>query len=226
MRRAVSVATCDVIRKLLDADRVASYAQIGEDRIIAYYLADCSSRYYVDVGCGHPIRLSNTYSLYQQGWSGLCLDGNAGLIELFRRVRPRDDANCVCVGGHRGQAKFVISSDPALSHLADTAGPLSRRSEGEEHLVEVRTLAELFDAHRVPSRFGLLSIDVEGAEFAVLKSFDLEKHRPVLIVVEIHGLSLTSCAEHAIVADMRTCGYELVGYSVCNAFFLDRRSTS
>ena len=50
-----------------------SFSQCAED-MIARSLIDTSAGRYVDIGSGHPVRGSNTYSLYRQGWSGLLVD--------------------------------------------------------------------------------------------------------------------------------------------------------
>lgn len=43
---------------------------------------------YLDVGCSSPIKYSNTYLLYLNGWSGICLDIRK--IRRYKWLRPRD----------------------------------------------------------------------------------------------------------------------------------------
>lgn len=221
--RAVSVGVTDLVRRILDPERSGSYAQVGEDLPIYYYVAADESKFYVDIGCHHPRHLSNTYHLYQRGWRGLCVDANPKLVEVFRKERPLDTVTCACIGEHSGRSLFVLCADPALSHLKGTAAPANLREPGTEREVEMQTLDALFKLHHVPSRFGLLTIDVEGADFAALKSFDIGRYRPRLIVIEIHGLSLLQCAENAIVKYLDQADYALVAYAAENGFFVDRR---
>lgn len=112
-RLAISAAA----RKLFDPCCKASYAQFGEDRRLLFYLLKSPSKYYVDIGCHYPARFSNTFFLYQTGWRGLCVDANESLIREFRRARPKDTIECVCVGAESGAAGFIISGEPALSHI-------------------------------------------------------------------------------------------------------------
>ena len=46
--------------------------------------------FYIDVGSNHPIRHSNTFKLYLNGWSGLLLDANPILINKSKSVRKKD----------------------------------------------------------------------------------------------------------------------------------------
>jgi FkbM family methyltransferase len=180
----------------------------------------CSSNYYVDVGCNHPIKYSNTYLLYQMGWRGLCLDANEYLVRQFRRVRPKDRVDWVCVGGKAGEITFSISRDPALSHVVGNTLVNSRASDEDRRIViAVKTLQQLFEENNVPAQFGLLSIDLEGHDFIALKSFDIRRWRPYLIVIEIHGLDLEICAENEIVAYLRNAGYKIVCFDANNAIF-------
>ncbi len=43
---------------------------------------------YIDVGCNHPKRFSNTYALYRAGWRGLAVDLDPSLCKQFRLARP------------------------------------------------------------------------------------------------------------------------------------------
>ncbi len=191
------------------------------------YILSCPNKFYVDVGCHHPVRISNTFFLYQTGWTGLCIDANPCLISEFHRVRPKDTAECVCVGEKTGETTFVISQNPALSHVAtDHIVQPSATNEDRRVLLSVKTLQQLFEEHDVPKQFGLLSIDVEGSDFAVLRSFDLHKWRPHLILIEIHSLDLERCAESEIVLFLRNAGYKIIGYNTYTAFFSDQRVVS
>ena len=58
-------------------------------------------------------------------------------------------------------------------------------------------------------------------DFAALKSFDIHRWRPYLIMIEIHGLDLETCGRNEIVTFLRSVGYKLVGYETTNAVFLD-----
>ena len=58
----------------------------GEDRMLLEVLPDKGT--YIDLGCGTPIKASNTLLLYLNGWSGICIDGVKR--RRFKWFRPRD----------------------------------------------------------------------------------------------------------------------------------------
>ena len=63
--------------------RKNSYSQNGEDLILIDYFNENPNGFYVDIGCHHPFRFSNTYLLYKKGWRGLNVDANKWTISLF-----------------------------------------------------------------------------------------------------------------------------------------------
>jgi hypothetical protein len=67
-----------------------SYAQEGEDLLLARCLAYRDMGFYVDIGAHHPKRFSNTYLFYRRGWCGINIGAMPGSMSQFRRVRPRD----------------------------------------------------------------------------------------------------------------------------------------
>src|SRR5262245_57291508 len=68
-----------------------SYSQFGEGMILArLFRGRRDPGFYLDVGAYHPIQLSNTYSLYCQGWRGICVEPRAEVVEEFRVFRSRD----------------------------------------------------------------------------------------------------------------------------------------
>ena len=66
--------------------------QDGEDKILKEIFKYKKSGLYVDVGCYHPIELSNTALLYNRGWKGINIDISEYSIKLFNFLKP-DDIN-------------------------------------------------------------------------------------------------------------------------------------
>ena len=64
-----------------------------EDKYILFlkeYFKNRPKGFYIDVGCYHPIRLSNTKFLYNKGWSGINIDISEKSIDLFKIARKKD----------------------------------------------------------------------------------------------------------------------------------------
>ena len=64
------------------------------------YFNKTDSGFYVDIGCHHPKRFSNTYLLYKKGWNGINIDANKLTISLFNIFRARDKNYCFVLRHH------------------------------------------------------------------------------------------------------------------------------
>ncbi len=161
--------------------------------ILDRFLGNRPSGFYVDVGAHHPKRFSNTFRLYRRGWSGLNIDANPGSMRSFRRVRPRDINIEAAVSSVRQRLTFYIFNDPALNTFsADLAFQHDGGIFSIIKRVEIQTvpLWQMLDEH-VPAgtKIDLLTIDVEGLDFDVLKSNDWSHYSPEFILVECWDFS-------------------------------------
>lgn len=51
------------------------YSQIGQDRLVIKYLNNKKNGSFVDIGCGYPKTINNTYVLETEfGWNGISID--------------------------------------------------------------------------------------------------------------------------------------------------------
>ena len=66
-----------------------TYSQFGEDIIVNNFFGDFVGTY-VDIGCYHPIKYSNTALLHKKGWRGVNIDLNKTSIALFNVCRKND----------------------------------------------------------------------------------------------------------------------------------------
>ena len=77
------------------------------------------------------------------------------------------------------------------------------------------------EKYNAPKVIDLLSIDVEGHDFEVLSSLDLNIYRPRLIVVEIHKFDINNPSASKIYEYLIEHNYKMVSYAVMNGYFLD-----
>ena len=231
-------AICNVLLglviRILDPHLVPSYSQTGEDRIIESIIsiysqrrgADFTSKLYVDVGCNEPEKGSNTFGLYKKGWSGLCIDANQFLIDKFQRARPQDIAICSAVSNLHEEVIFYQFEKSAYSSLNHEHA--KKVSQGISSLESSRTikpesLSSILNRHKIPGKFGLLSIDVESHDFEVLLSLDLNFHRPTLIVIEMLGFDVSRYEDNEIIDYLQSHGYRMIAFALLNGYFLDER---
>jgi FkbM family methyltransferase len=224
---ATALTICEAARALLDPYGRSSYAQTGEDRIIAAYINRNKAGFYVDVGCHHPFRGSNTIGLYSRGWRGVVVDANPELIALFKRSRPRDTAICAAVSNKEAPVTLTLAKQTELSTISTQ---FEREWIGESGIKERVTtdairLQTVMEQNGVPATFDLLSIDVEGHDYEVLTSFDINTFRPRIIVIEMHGFLPSTQTTDRIQRYLEQKHYELRSYSVMNGIFLDTQLT-
>jgi FkbM family methyltransferase len=221
-----TILLSEISKKLFDPDSISTYSQTGEDRIISAILGNRIG-FYVDVGCNHPIKSSNTYYFYKKGWKGITIDANRKLVEQHKRLRIADIAICAAVSNITGEAFFTQFKDTLVSSL--DAGHIHEWSNNQKREVEsvekVKTfqLTTLLDQKKCPKSFELLSIDVEGHDYEVLSSLDLMRYRAKLIVIEMHGFDITDVSNSKIYNYLADNNYKMTGFIVMNGYFVDQQ---
>jgi hypothetical protein len=92
-----------------------SFAQGGEDvalyKRLKYHVPPNEMGLYIDIGCGDPHHLSNTFLFYSFGWQGVCIDANPDHSERWPILRPRDTFICAAVGATEGFATLYQSAE-------------------------------------------------------------------------------------------------------------------
>lgn len=165
-----------------------SFSQEGEDRILERIFEAKINGFYIDIGCNHPRRFSNTYLFYLKGWSGICIDPNADFIHKYSKVRSRDTFINVGVSDVESELEFFKYNDDALNtfdreltewRLKNTPYKLI-----ETKSIKVLPLSIVLTQTKVPSVVDFMNIDVEGLDLNVLRSNDWTRVRPKIILVE------------------------------------------
>jgi FkbM family methyltransferase len=223
---ALRLISLSLIRKIFKIPVTFSYSQGAEDLILSYFQL-ATPGIYVDVGCNEPIRFSNTFGLYLQGWRGVIIDANSSLIDKCKKIRKKDISICAAVSDTKREATFHKSTTSAVSTIDEDRLKIWEKvwtfdKESKEKVV-TRTLTSILDEN-LPSdsKVDLLTIDVEGHDFNVLKGLDLTKYRPKVIIIETH--SLDKICDMAVYKYLSAHGYSLKYYAVLNAYFVDNNS--
>jgi len=166
-----------------------SYAQSGEDIVVDIELGKKKKGFYVDIGAYHPKMFSNTYLFYKKGWSGLCVDPNPKMEELFRKARPRDKFLNLGVGVREDVREYFEFEDGAANTFSAEQAKKNQEEAGRKlkgkRMVAVLPLKTIFDKYLPKGqKIDLLSVDVEGMDLEVLRSNDWKKYRPEIIIAE------------------------------------------
>lgn len=164
------------------------------DVVYEQYFGHKTDGCFVEVGAFDGEYASNTSCLADIGWYGFYIEP---VPEYFQR----------CVARH-AQNKNITVSQYAIGMETqkveiNVGGPLSTISDkmrkgfdsldwakgnfGREKVqVNQVTLEDYLVKNKVKKKFELLVVDVEGYEWNVMRSFDIQEWMPDMIIIELH----------------------------------------
>ncbi len=196
-----------------------SYSQWGQDRWVVDYFRGKRKGFFLEIGAGDGIWISNTLLLEREyGWTGILVEPTRTFEKL---VTNRSGCICEakCISSERQEMTIVEIFDRGQAGIDDKASDntlLSTVTEGDVHRIDdfrsswgvpqkaykvpAVPLADLLDAHHAPAVIDYFSLDVEGHEFEVLRNFPFERYAFACLSVE---------RPHAELRELLTCrGYK------------------
>ena len=198
------------------------YYQFGEDRIIYEILKKKRKGIYVDVGCYHPKKYSNTFLLHRdRKWRGINIDIEEEKIALFRILRPEDINICCPVSNSSKLVKInKISNFNVKSYIKKI-----KKNKSYPNYRKTRRLDEILLSTRYKNKeIDLLNIDVEGKDFDVLKSINLKKYNPKIIIIESHLKNIKKIQSSNIYRYLIKLNYNLRSWSFYSLIFIKKKS--
>tara|TARA_B100001027_G_scaffold171018_1_gene122497 strand:- start:2162 stop:2779 length:618 start_codon:yes stop_codon:yes gene_type:complete len=167
-----------------------SYSQFGQDVKVLDHHNHKVGGYYVEIGVHDGKRNSNTYILDKEyQWDGLCVDPFMKNMEERTCIQanvalgsePGDSVPFVGLGkGLGGIKSFATSENHNNMHHHKTR-------EFDETSVVVRTPQSVLLEACTPTTIDYLSLDVEGAEMDILKSFPHDTYCVALWSIETNN---------------------------------------
>ena len=169
-----------------------SYSYGGIDSLILDIFKNQKNGFYLDIGCGHPIKNNNTYLLNKKGWSGINIDLDEENIDLFNSYRKKDVNLATAVSDKEGETDlYFYHSKSALNTISKENADFQKAKVSTIKKIKTQTINKIIENSPFKDRkIDFLSVDVEGSELAILKNFDFAKYSPKVIVVEYLDLSL------------------------------------
>lgn len=172
---------------------------------------------YVDLGCAHPINKSLTHFCRDMGWNGLAIDANLDYANDWANAGFGRHFVCAVLSD-RPMVRFATHDNAFTSRISDL--PENDRPErwGIKSIEERRTrpLNHLLEIHGIGS-INLLTIDLEGHEFAVLSTLDFERHSPAFIIAEY--VAQGECVDPRVCQMLLARGYEVIHMTESNLIF-------
>ena len=163
-----------------------SYSQFGEDKVLRTLLPEPFGEY-LDIGAGDPIRNSNTYLFYRLGWRGQLVEPIVTLANRSISKRSRDVVHNCLVG--ESESEFVDFCEFAPTEFSTTdphrAHDLIERGFQlkSKYICRCQPVSS-FVKPKSPLEPFFLSIDIEGLDFEIIRTFDWTIFKPRVICIE------------------------------------------
>ncbi len=169
-----------------------SYSYGGVDSLVLNIFKNQEKGFYLDIGCGHPIKNNNTYLLNKKGWNGINIDLDEENIDLFNSYRKKDFNLATAVSDKEGEEDlYFYHSKSALNTISKENADFQKAKVSAIKKIKTQTINNIIENSPYKNKkIDFLSVDVEGSELSVLKNFDFKKYSPKVIVVEYLDLSL------------------------------------
>lgn len=165
-----------------------SRSQLRQDLFVLSQLDFKRGGFFVEFGATNGVDLSNTHLLEKQfGWSGVLAEpARSWHASLKKNRSAKIETSCVwrqsgCVLKFNEAALGELSTIDSFS-AADFHE--KERKAGRTYDVETISLNDLLERHGAPRTVDYLSIDTEGSELEILRSFDFSRHSFTVITCE------------------------------------------
>lgn len=200
-----------------------AYSQEGEDILLSRIFEGKKNGFYLDIGAHHPKRFSNTYLLYQQGWTGINIDPIPGVKNKFEEERPKDINLEIAIGEQEIVLNYFNFKEKALNTFSEELAN-QYKEEGWElnNIILIKTypLSEILDQYLPTNKtIDFFSIDVEGFELKVLKSNNWNKYKPKIILIEILDCKVEDLYKTDVAKFLVAQGYVFFAKTVNTFFF-------
>ncbi|MBM1220534.1 FkbM family methyltransferase [Ponticoccus sp. SC2-23] len=202
------------LRRRLRPDGYRFVSQAGQDLVVDRLFKAKRGGTFVDIGGYDGVSGSNTFFLEMfRGWTGILIEPVTTQVEAARRIR-RCQCRRLAIARVDGEEDFIEISEgyTQMSGLAASYDPglldtVRADPRHKETVVKVptRTLSAVLGEAGVPDP-DFVSLDVEGAEIAILSEFPFDRHRVGLWSIE------NNTGSPRLGQIMRPAGYELIEF--------------
>jgi FkbM family methyltransferase len=166
----------------------------GQDRFVVAACGGQRDGFFLDSGASDGLTGSNTLTLEAEyGWTGICIEPNVQLHARLVRNRTCRCLDC-CLYDREGEAEFFeaagvfggILDEYQPAHLEFARGSVAQLPTGAPPVVakRTRTVGSILRDCRAPSVIDYWSLDTEGSELTILRTFPFDEYRVRFLTVE------------------------------------------
>lgn len=206
----------------------SSFSQFGEDLILRNFFLGKQDGFYIDIGAHHPVKYSNTYYFYKQGWNGINIDPLPGIKGQFEKLRPRDLFLGIGLSDDPVEIRYYRFKNPLQNTFSSTQAALVNQDANpleEVCWIKVERLDDVLDEHLRPGiNIDFMSVDAEGYDLKVLLSNNWNKYRPTRLLVEDFDFEFRKTQASPIVQFLEGLDYKIEAFVNKSIFFKDVRT--
>ena len=166
-------------------------SQFGEDKFLLNLFDKNYIGKYLDLGCFHPTRHSNTNLLYKNKWSGINIDLNPLSIELFNYMRPNDINLNIGISSKEDEKELYFIDELNTQNTLDKnqLNFLKNHHNLKENeiivkKIKTKKLNTVLDDYNL-DKIDFFNIDIEGHELEVIKTIDFDKIKIKYMCIEM-----------------------------------------
>lgn len=156
-----------------------SYSQLGQDKWVLSLFPQPG--FFVDVGFYDGVALSNTYLLELNGWKGIGIDPFPNNYECRKNTIIAPYAVY-----SEDNKKVSFCRNAGLSGITTFLGKKQKRAIKKDNTVTIksRLLVDILKENNAPEFIEYLSLDTEGTEYEILRTFDWDSYRFGCLTIE------------------------------------------
>jgi len=189
-------------------------SQLLQDAFAEFIIRDRYSKTFLEFGATDGISLSNSYMLENSfKWIGVLAEPSPQWHEKLINNRPNTKILTKCIWKSSDEKlNFFVSDVGELSSINDfihsdlssmPGNTQARVQKGKIVEVETISINDVIESSFNGDAPSYISIDTEGSEYEILKSFDFEKYQPAVFTIEHNFTNL----QHKIDKLMISKGY-------------------
>lgn len=184
------------------------HSQIGQDQWVESILKGKRGGFFVELGACDGLYFSNTlYFEKELGWKGICIEPNDYYYQQLVQNRTCDTVNELAYSVAGESVSFAVCE--SVSGIVDEhIGPFTKKNHTVEKMTT--TLGSILDRYSAPPMMDYLSLDVEGQEYNILRTFPFDKYTFRCITVEHNAPHVGPVQQNLIRSILEKNGYRYV----------------
>jgi FkbM family methyltransferase len=170
------------------------FSQYGEDKAISDYIGDAIGNI-LEIGANDGETLSNSLHFIKKGWGATLIEASPITFERLQYLhKDNDKVQCLnlCLSDKHEEVTFYHNTDHMGKGDKDLLSTIdkshfdnsSKNFPFESFKMKTHTISDcdfLYDNYKI------ISIDIEGMDYKILKQLDLNKLSCDFLIIETHN---------------------------------------